>query len=66
MEQNLEKLERRVSDLIELAEGIRRENEVLRNDQRALREEFKSLQEKNQIAHGRVEKIVARLESLES
>ena len=45
---------------------MNRDNEVLRNDQRMLRQEFKALQEKNKIARGRVEQIVARLKSLES
>lgn len=66
MEQSIEKLERRVAELIKLAESMNRDNEVLRNDQRMLRQEFKALQEKNKIARGRVEQIVARLKSLES
>jgi len=66
MEQTIEKLERRVGELIKLAESMNRDNEVLRNDQRMLRQEFKALQEKNKIARGRVEQIVARLKSLES
>ena len=66
MDQSIEKLERRVAELIKLAESMNRDNEVLRNDQRMLRQEFKALQEKNKIARGRVEQIVARLKSLES
>lgn len=66
MEQPIEKLERRVGELIKLAESMNRDNEILRNDQRMLRQEFKALQEKNKIARGRVEQIVARLKSLES
>ncbi len=66
MEQTIEKLERRVAELIKLAESMNRDNEILRNDQRMLRQEFKALQEKNKIARGRVEQIVARLKSLES
>ncbi len=66
MQQTIQKLERRVTDLIKLTEGMRRENEILRNDQRMLRQEFKSLQEKNKIAHSRVEQIVARLKSVEA
>lgn len=66
MDQTIEKLERRVAELIKLAESMNRDNEVLRNDQRMLRQEFKALQEKNKIARGRVEQIVARLKSLES
>jgi uncharacterized protein (TIGR02449 family) len=66
MEYSIEKLERRVAELIKLAESMNRDNEVLRNDQRMLRQEFKALQEKNKIARGRVEQIVARLRSLET
>ena len=66
MEQSIEKLELRVNDLIKMAESMNRDNELLRNDQRMLRQEFKALQEKNKIARGRVEQIVARLKSLES
>ena len=66
VDQTIEKLERRVAELIKLAESMNRDNEVLRNDQRMLRQEFKALQEKNKIARGRVEQIVARLKSLES
>ena len=66
MEETIQKLEQRVSDLISLTEDMGRENEILRNDQRMLRQEFKSLQEKNKIARSRVEQIVARLKSLEA
>ena len=66
MDQSIEKLEQRVGELIKLAETMNRDNEILRNDQRMLRQEFKALQEKNKIARGRVEQIVARLKSLEA
>ncbi|MDA7969040.1 MAG: TIGR02449 family protein [Gammaproteobacteria bacterium] len=66
MNSTIEKLEQRVSDLIQLTEEIRRENETLRGDQRLLRQEYKSLQEKNRIASGRVEQIVSRLKALQA
>ena len=66
MEDTIEKLEQRISDMIELCEKMSRENELLKNDQQMLRQEFAALQEKNKIARGRVEQIVARLKSLES
>ena len=66
MEDTIEKLEQRVTEMIQLCEQMTRENEILRADQQMLRQEFKSLQEKNKIARGRVEQIVARLKSLES
>ena len=66
MEDTIEKLEQRITDMIELCEKMNRENELLKNDQQILRQEFAALQEKNKIARGRVEQIVARLKSLES
>jgi len=66
VEDTIEKLEQRISDMIELCEKMSRENELLKNDQQMLRQEFAALQEKNKIARGRVEQIVARLKSLES
>ncbi len=65
MEQTIQKLEQRINDLIKLTAGLRRDNELLRNEKRMLQQQFKALQEKNKIAHGRVEHIVARLNSLE-
>jgi uncharacterized protein (TIGR02449 family) len=65
-EDTIEKLEQRVLDMIELCERMGKENLLLKNDQKMLRQEFASLQEKNKIARGRVEQIVARLKSLES
>ena len=65
-EDTIEKLEQRISDMIELCEKMGRENQLLKTDQQMLRQEFASLQEKNKIARGRVEQIVARLKSLES
>jgi uncharacterized protein (TIGR02449 family) len=65
-EDTIEKLEQRVLDMIELCERMGKENVLLKNDQQMLRQEFASLQEKNKIARGRVEQIVARLKSLES
>jgi cell division protein ZapB len=66
VEDTIEKLEQRISDMIELCEKMSRENEILKTDQQMLRQEFTSLREKNKIARGRVEQIVARLKSLES
>jgi uncharacterized protein (TIGR02449 family) len=65
MEDTIEKLEQRVADMIKLLQEMGRENEILRSDQQMLRQEFKTLQDKNKIARGRVEQIVSRLKSLE-
>lgn len=66
MEDTIQKLEQRVADMIRLIEDMSHENEILRTDQTMLRQEFKSLQEKNKIARSRVEKIVSRLNTLEA
>ncbi len=66
MEDTIEKLEQRVADMIRLIEVMSRENKQLRTDQIMLRQEFKSLQDKNKIARSRVEKIVSRLNTLET
>ena len=66
VEDTIQKLEQRVADMIKLVEEMGRDNEILRADQLMLRQEFKTLQEKNKIARGRVEQIVSRLKSLES
>lgn len=65
MQQTIHKLEQRVADLIRLAEDLGRENDALRSDHRVLRQEFKSLQEKNKIAGNRVGQIIARLQSMQ-
>ncbi len=65
MDKPIEKLESRIDDMIKLCGDLRKENELLRHDQRLLRQEFSQLQDKNQIARKRVEHIVARLKSLE-
>lgn len=65
MQDTIEKLEQRVADMMTLCEKMSGENEMLRNDQKLLRQEFTALQEKNKIARGRMEKIIARLKSLE-
>ena len=66
MEEAIEKLGQRITDLIRVCEEMNQENQLLRSDREMLRQEVKSLQEKNRIARGRVEQIVARLKSLES
>ncbi len=66
MEDTIHKLEQRITDMIRLIEKMGRDNEILRADQQMLRQEFKSLQDKNKIARSRVEKIVEKLNSLET
>lgn len=64
-EENLKKLEQRVTDMIKVVEDMGHENKILQTDQAMLRQEIKALQEKNKIAKARVEQIIARLKSLE-
>jgi len=66
VEDTIQKLEQRITDMMDLCEKMGKENEVLKTDQQMLKQEFAALQEKNKIARGRVEQIVARLKSLES
>ncbi len=65
MEDSIAKLERRISDVLELCENMSRENEMLRMDQKMMRNEFAALQEKNKIARDRMEHIIARLKSIQ-
>ena len=66
MEDSIQKLERRIADILELCEKMSRENEILRIDQQMMRNEFAALQEKNKIARDRMEHIIARLKSIQS
>ncbi len=65
MEETVQKLEQRINDIVKLTEKMRRDYEYLQNDHSALRQEFNSLQEKNKIALGRIEQIIARLNALQ-
>ncbi len=66
MEDPIQKLERRIENMIEMCEKMSRENEILRMDQKMMRNEFAALQEKNKIARSRMEHIIARLKSIQS
>lgn len=66
MEQTLKKLEARVEDLLKATSEMRRQNDALRTQQELLQQQFTALREKNKIAHGRIEQIVARLKELEA
>ncbi len=66
MEDSIQKLERRITDILELCESMSRENEILRMDQQMMRNEFAALQEKSKIARDRLEHIIVRLKSIQS
>ncbi len=63
MDDPIKRLESRIDDILKLCEDLRKENEVLRSDQRLLRQEYYQLQEKNRIARKRVEQIIGRIKS---
>ena len=59
-------LERRVGELISLAEQLSRENKALRTPQENWSVERAKLIEKNELAKSRVESMIGRLRSLEN
>ena len=59
-------LERRVSQLIALTEQLSRENKALRTQQNNWSVERAKLIEKNELAKSRVESMIGRLRSLEN
>jgi len=64
-EQELKKLEFRVSELIQTCERLKEENRILREHQQQLNEERLNLLRKNEIARTKVEAIVTRLKAME-
>ncbi len=59
-------LEKKLSELIDLADQLKVENESLRAQQNNLVAEKSRLVEKNELARTKVEAIITRLKSLES
>ena len=59
-------LERRVSELISLTEQLSRENKALRTQQENWSVERAKLIEKNELAKSRVESMIGRLRALEN
>ena len=59
-------LERRVSELISVAEQLSRENKALRTQQENWSVERAKLIEKNELAKSRVESMIGRLRALEN
>jgi len=58
-------LEDKVDELIQLCDDMKRENQLLRDDKHNWENERKTLEEKNQLARTRLEKVLLRLKSLE-
>lgn len=64
-EQDLNKLEYRVSELIRVCERLKEENRSLRSQQDALVNERANLIEKNEQVRARVEAMIGRLRAME-
>lgn len=65
MSDTIEQLEGRIADLIKLSESLRNDHNNLQRDYELLHEQLSAVQEKNKIAHARIEQIVDKLKSLE-
>ena len=61
----LDALERKVSELIDLCQVLSRENRALRGRQNTWSTERAKLIEKNELAKSKVESMISRLKSLE-
>ena len=64
-EQQLQTLEARLSELLEICSRLRNENQALHSRESRLLEERAQLLKKNDMAKTRVEAIISRLRSLE-
>jgi len=64
-EQELEALELRVSELINLCQDLRRENHFLRHQQTELSGEHAELTEKNALARSHIQSMISRLKTME-
>jgi cell division protein ZapB len=58
-------LESKVDELIKLCADMRKENQMLRDKEHQWRNERETLLGKNQLARGRLEKVLRRLKTLE-
>jgi cell division protein ZapB len=61
----LDALERKVNELVELCHVLSRENRALRSRQNTWSTERAKLIEKNELAKSKVESMISRLKSLE-
>ncbi len=61
----LQQLDTKLSNLVELCARLQQENRSLKNQQQNLIEERSKLIEKNELARGKVESMITRLKSLE-
>ena len=61
----LQRIEKRVEELVKLCDQLREENRSLRQRQELLVSERAGLQQKNDLVRGRVEAMIERLKSME-
>lgn len=66
LQDEFNRLENRMQDLISLCTKLHLENTSLKNQQGSLVEERARLIKKNELARNKVEKMIDRLKSLES
>lgn len=66
LKEQLESLENKLTELIDMADRLKVENASLRAQQGNLVEERSRLIEKNDLARAKVEAIITRLKSLET
>jgi cell division protein ZapB len=65
VENNLERLEERIDDLIAACKRLQKEKDRLQSDQKNLAETNSHLNEKTQKARARIEAMIDRLKALE-
>lgn len=66
LREQLTAFEHKLTELIDMADRLKVENESLRAQQKNLVEERSKLIEKNELARTKVEAIITRLKSLET
>ena len=64
-EQELQALELRVNELINLCQDLRRENHFLRHQQTEFTGEHAELIKKNELARDRIQSMISRLKTME-
>lgn len=64
--QELQQLDTKVTDLVDLCAQLQLENQSLKDQQQNLIEERSKLIEKNELARTKVESMITRLKSLEA
>ncbi len=61
----LQRIEKRVEELVKICDQLKEENRSLRQRQELLVAERAGLQQKNDLVRGRVEAMIERLKSME-